>query len=160
MRDWFESLAERERVMVITAAGFVAFAVLYFAIWLPFDRGHKTTAASVDMWRSSLAELRPLSGRPQNSGSGPAPTAGRNESLVVIIDNTLRQRALKSALQRSQPTSANGIRVELENAAFDDLMLWLGDLDNTYGMQVQSGNFSRSASDAAGRVNSSLTLER
>ena len=160
MIDWLESLEERERILVLTAAGFLVFALLYFGVWLPLDRGHRDAAEGVDVWRSSLAQLRPLRGQIQNPTTGSTPVGGQNQSLVVIIDNTLRQRDLYGSLQRSQPTSANGIRVELENAAFDDLMLWLGDLGNSHGMQLQSGNFSRSPGDTRGRVNSSLTLER
>ncbi len=157
MRDWFDSLQDRERIFVLTAALFLAFAVLYLGIWMPLDRGQKSLSLSVDTWKTALAELRPLKGQLQNSASGQ--TAGRNQSLVVIIDNTLRQRGLYSALQRSQPTAGNGIRVEFENVAFDDLVLWLGDLSNSYGLHVQSGNFSN-PQDSEGRVNSTVTLER
>lgn len=157
MKDWFDSLQDRERLFVITAALFLAFAVLYLGIWMPLDRGQKSLSVSVDTWRTALAELRPLKGQLQNPASGQA--SGRNQSLVVIIDNTLRERGLYSALQRSQPTAGNGIRVEFENVAFDDLVLWLGDLSNSYGLQVQSGNFSN-PQDSEGRVNSTVTLER
>jgi type II secretory pathway component PulM len=95
----------------------------------------------------------------QGTGTGQTQSAGRNQSLVVIIDNTLREHGLYSALQRSQPTAGNGIRVEFENVAFDDLILWLGDLSNKYGLQIQSGSFSNPR-DSKGRVNSTLTLER
>ncbi len=159
MRDWFDSLQARERLFVVTAAVFLAFAILYFGIWMPLDRGQKSLSLSVDTWRTALAELRPLKGQLQGTGAGQTTTAGRNQSLVVIIDNTLRERGLYSALQRSQPTTGNGIRVEFENVAFDDLILWLGDLSTSYGLQVQSGSFSNSR-DSEGRVNSTLTLER
>ncbi len=157
MRDWFDSLQARERLFVMTAALFLAFAVLYLGIWMPLDRGQKSLSLSVDTWKTALADLRPLKGQLQSSGSGQ--TGGRNQSLVVIIDNTLRERGLYSTLQRSQPTAGNGIRVEFENVAFDDLVLWLGDLSNSYGLQVQSGNFSNPR-DSEGRVNSTVTLER
>jgi type II secretory pathway component PulM len=157
MRDWFDSLQARERLFVAAAAVFLAFAVLYLGIWTPLDRGQKTLSLSVDNWRIALAELRPL--KNQLLSSGQTQTAGRNQSLVVIIDNTLRERGLYSALQRSQPTTGNGIRVEFENVAFDDLVLWLGDLSMRYSLQVQSGSFSNPR-DSEGRVNSTLTLER
>ncbi len=159
MRDWFDSLQARERLFVITAAAFLAFAILYLGIWMPLDRGQKSLSLSVDTWRTALAELRPLTGQLQGAGQGRLQTAGRNQSLVVIIDNTLRERGLYSALKRSQPTTSNGIRVEFENVAFDDLILWLGDLSSGYGLQIQSGSFSNSR-DSEGRVNSTLTLER
>ncbi len=159
MRDWFDSLQARERLFVITAAVFLAFAILYLGLWMPLDRGQKSLSLSVDTWKTALAELRPLKGQLQGAGQGQTQTVGRNQSLVVIIDNTLRERGLYSALQRSQPTTGNGIRVDFENVAFDDLVLWLGDLSTSYGLQVRSGSFS-SPRDSEGRVNSTLTLER
>lgn len=158
MRDWFGNLEPRERMFVVAAAVFLIFAVLYLGIWMPLDRGQKTLAQSVQTWKTALAEIRPLKSQLQGSAAGPAPSVG-NQSLVVIIDNTLRERGLYSALQRSQPTTSNGIRVEFENVAFDDLVLWLGDLNARYGLQVESGSFSNPR-NSEGRVNSSLTLER
>lgn len=160
MRDWFDALESRERIMVTVAGGFVVFAVFWFGLWLPLDRGQKDAAASVDLWQESLAELLPLKAQVQAGGNQPRVVAGLNQSLVVIIDTTLREHGLYSALQRSQPTSGNGIRVEFENVAFDDLVVWLGDVGSRYGMRVQSGSFSNNSSDNAGRVNSSITLER
>ena len=160
MMDWFTSLQDRERLLVAVAAVFVVFAVFWFGLWTPLDRGQKTAAANVEVWRNSLNELRPLRGQIQASGGSQPIAAGQNQSLVVIVDTTLRQRGLTSALQRSQPTPAgNGIRIEFESAAFDDLMLWLGDVNRQYGLLVASGSFSIAAS-GEGRVNATLTLER
>ena len=89
-----------------------------------------------------------------------ATPAGAGQTPVVIVDQTLRARGLDRSLQRSQPTTSNGIRVEFENVAFDDLVLWLGDLSNQYAMEVTSGSFSAGNRSTAGRVNATLTLER
>ncbi|MCH8308464.1 MAG: type II secretion system protein M [Proteobacteria bacterium] len=159
MREWFESLEARERVFVLAATVVLVFAVLYLGIWMPLDRGQKSLSLSVDNWKIALTELRPLQAQLQNSGSGQMQLADRNQSLVVIIDNSLRERGLYNSLQRSQPTTSNGIRVEFENVAFDDLVLWLGDLSTRYDLQLQSGSFSNPG-DSEGRVNSTLTLER
>jgi type II secretory pathway component PulM len=50
--------------------------------------------------------------------------------------------------------------VEFENVAFDDLVLWLGDLSTQYAMDVTSGSFSASSRAEVGRINATLTLER
>ena len=159
MRDWFESLEARERVFILTAAVALVIAVLYLGIWMPLDRGQKSLSLSVDNWKIALTELRPLKGQLQNSGSGQIQQTGRNQSLVVIIDNTLRERGLYNSLQRSQPTTSNGIRVEFKNVAFDDLVLWLGDLSTRYDLQLESGSFSNPG-DIEGRIDSTLILER
>ncbi|MEQ9562278.1 MAG: type II secretion system protein GspM [Woeseiaceae bacterium] len=158
MKAWFESLQARERKFVILAVLAIAFSVVYFGIWRPLDRHHNQLESNVQMWKSAVAELRPLKSQLQNASSH-AP-AGQNESLVVVVDNTLRQRGLYSSLQRSQPVAQNGIRVEFENAAFDDLVLWLGDLGGSYGLHLQSGSFSQNTAGTAGRVNATVTLER
>ncbi|MFQ5546862.1 MAG: type II secretion system protein GspM [Woeseia sp.] len=159
MKSWFDSLQARERVFVLTAAVFLILAVVYLGLWMPLDRGQKRLSLSVDTWKLALAELRPLKGQLQNGGARPTQIAGTNQSLVVIIDNTLRERGLTSSLQRSQPTAGDGIRVEFDNIAFDDLVLWLGDLSARYGLQVSRGSFS-DARDGEGRVDSTVTLER
>ena len=159
MRDWFESLEARERVFVLTAAVTLVFAVLYVGIWMPLDREQKSLSLSVENWKIALAELRPLKGQLQNSGSGQIQQTGRNQSLVVIIDNTLRERGLYNSLQRSQPTTSSGIRVEFKNVAFDDLVLWCVDLSTRYGLQLESWSFANPG-DIEGRSDSTLILER
>lgn len=161
MKDWLQSLDQRERIFVITAIVFVVFAVAWFAIWKPLDSGQKSAALRVEDWKTSIAALRPMKSQLQAQGGNRAAPSGQTQSLVVIIDTSLRQRGLYNSLQRSQPTpGTDGIRVEFENAAFDDLMLWLGDLNRQHGLLVQSCSFSAVSADGQGRVNSTLTLER
>lgn len=161
MRSWFQSLAERERIFVLTAAVFVVVAAFWFGIWTPLDSGQRTVSARVETWKISLVQLQPLKGQIQTSGASQPIQTNPDQSLIVIIDNTLRQRGLYSALQRSQPTPAgDGIRIEFDGVAFDELMLWLGDVNRQFGLRVQAGNFSMGAGDSPGRVNSTLTLER
>jgi general secretion pathway protein M len=160
MKDWFEALEVRERLMVMVGGVFLALAFLYVSIWLPLDRQQSTLAANVQSLRQSIAELKPLKATLGASGASPAVVSTDTQSLVVIIDTTLRERGLYSSLQRSQPTRDNGIRIEFENASFDDLVLWLGDLGGRYGLQVVSGSFSIPAQGEQGWVNASLTLER
>lgn len=157
--DWFESLDEREKIFVLTAIVVVVLAIFWFGVWKPIDNGQESTALRVDTWRLSLRELQSLEGQVQGTN---APQPGQpDQPLVVVVDTTLRQRGLYGSLQRSQPTpSGDGIRVEFEGAAFDDMILWLGDINRHYGLLVQSGSFSLASGDVPGRVNSTLTLER
>lgn len=161
MKNWFLTLEPRERLFVAAAASMVVLVVAWLGVWSPLDAGHQRAAENVDSWQQSLARLRPMKSQVLASNNSRPATGGQNQSLVVIVDNSLRQRGLYGSLQRSQPTPAgNGIRVEFESAAFDDLVLWLGDLHTQYGLQVESGSFSMASNDSPGRVNSSVTLAR
>jgi type II secretory pathway component PulM len=160
MKNWLDSLDARERLFVIAGGTAVTLALLYAFLWAPFDQGHRDLQDSVAAWERSLAELRPLRGvRPASNNAGPQNPASR-QTPVVVVDLTLRARGLDRALRRSQPTTSNGIRVEFENVAFDDLVLWLDDLGAQYGMEVASGSLSTSSQAAPGRINATLTLER
>lgn len=160
MREWFDSLQQRERVVVIAGAVLVVLIIFYTAVLTPLASGRQALAEDVSRWERSLADLKPLRGL---QSSGATDSQSRNtaaQTPVVIVDQTLRVRGLDRALQRSQPTGSSGIRVEFENVAFDDLVLWLGDLSSDYGMLVTSGSVSQSPQSAPGRVNATFTLER
>jgi general secretion pathway protein M len=159
MKDWFEALEPRERLFVSGGAAVVAIAVFWGLVWMPLDKGHHNAQERVSIWQQSLAELKPLASQPQPAGGTQSrPRTASTQSPVVIVDTTLRNRSLGQP-KRSQPTP-NGIRVEFENIAFDDLVLWLGDLSNEYGMDVQAGSLSVAAQSGPGRINATLTIER
>ena len=161
MKDWFASLESREQTFVLAGATVVVVALIYALLWLPLDSSHREASASVDAWQRSLAELRPL--RPlaaQAQASGSTVVTSSQQSPIIVVDQTLRSRGLEQFRRRSQPTANNGIRVEFENVAFDDLVLWLGDLGQYHGMHVQAGSLSVASQSGPGRINASLTLER
>jgi len=161
MKDWFDSLESRERLFVSLGALIVAVALIYGFVWAPLDRNHTSMAESVDDWQRSLAELAPLKGMAQGGGqTNGANSKASQQAPIIVVDETLRSRGLEQFRRRSQPTSSNGIRVEFENVAFDELVLWLGDLSDQYSMHVQAGSLSKGSQSGPGRINATLTLER
>lgn len=160
MKDWFANLEQREQWMVGVGAIVVAVIVLWGFIWTPLDKGHRGLEASVGDWQRALADIRGIAAESSQSGGGArARPADAAQSPVVIVDQTLRARNLNNSVQRRQPTP-NGIRVEFEDVAFDQLVVWLGDLYSGYGMAVQAGSMSLSSRGEPGRINATLTLER
>lgn len=162
MKDWFAGLETREQAFVVGGGVVVIVALIYALLWLPLNRNHSQLATSVDNWERSLAELGTL--RSLAAASRQAPTDGNvpvtQQAPIIVVDQTLRSRGLEQFRRRSQPTTNNGVRVEFEGVAFDELVLWLGDLGAQYGMHVQAGSVSAISAAGPGRVNASLTLER
>lgn len=161
MKDWFDSLESREQIFVATGAVIVVIALIYALFWLPLDKSHRQVQQSVADWERSLAELGPLRALAANAGLDTQRGAvDVGQAPIIIVDQTLRSRGLEQYRRRSQPTTSNGIRVELESVPFDELVLWLGDLSDQFGLHVQAGSLSAIAQAGPGRVNASLTLER
>ena len=90
MKDWFTSLESREQIFVSTAAVLIALAIFWLAVWEPLDSGQKAAAERVDTWKQSLAALRPMKNQVQQSAAGRPAVTGQDQSLVVIVDNSLR----------------------------------------------------------------------
>jgi general secretion pathway protein M len=161
MKDWFDNLESREQVFVVAGAVIVVVSLIYALLWMPLDKSHRQAQQSVADWERSLAELGPLRGLVANAGGEtPRGAVDVGQAPIIIVDQTLRSRGLEQYRRRSQPTTSNGIRVELESVPFDDLVLWLGDLGDQFGLHVQAGSLSAIAQAGPGRVNASLTLER
>jgi general secretion pathway protein M len=162
MKSWFEGLEPREKLFIAVGGVLVLVALLYALVWVPLDTRHQNARSAVATWERALAELRPLRGMklPASGAQAASAGVGGEQTPVVIVDSTLRARGLDRSLRRSQPTTTNGIRVEFENVAFDDLVLWLGDLSREYSMDATSGSFSTANRTEAGRVSATLTLER
>ncbi len=161
MRNWFDSLEQRERLFVSAGGVFLLVALIYAFVWLPLDKGQQSMSVSIATWERSLADLQPLSGlhsgRPDTGSSAGVDS---QQTPVVIVDQTLRARGLDNALKRSQSTTSNGIRIEFENIAFDDLVLWLGDLSAQFSMHVTTGSMSATSQAGPGSINATFTLER
>lgn len=158
MKDWFDNLDTRERTMVSIAGAFLIFAIVYLGAWMPLDRSVTRLSQSVSNQQDTLSELRRLRGRVSDPGKRSGSNNTGDQSLVVVVDNTLRERGLSGPHKRSSPTGSTSIRVEFEDVAFDELIRWLGELNGNHSMQTQSASISNRP--AVGKVNSTLTLER
>lgn len=160
MKDWYANLEPRERLIVAVGAAAVAVILFWAGLWMPLDKGHRNVEQSVANWQRSLADLRVIAASMDVGTSTSAQARiSTDESPVVIVDRTLRERGLNNTVKRQQPTP-NGVRVEFEDVAFDQLVVWLGDLNTRYAMDVQAGSLSLTGRAGPGRINASLTLER
>lgn len=163
MKAWFATLAPRERMLVIAAAVIATFGLGYIALWEPL-------AASVARLEQSVQAQRELKQWMQKSaaeaqrlrGAGaPTPVASSGEgsrSLLSITDETVRENNLGSSVRRIQPEGQTIVRVVLEQASFDDMMIWLGTLQRSFGVSVVDLAVDRH--EQVGRVGARITLKK
>lgn len=162
MKDWFQSLETREQQFISVGAVFVIATLIYVLVWAPMQEKQTQLRKQISTWELALADLRPLAAIISGGSSTAQPNSTRPNTTtpIIAVDQTLRSRGLERYRQNSQPTSSNGIRVTFENVAFDELMVWLGDIDTQHGLSLQSGSFTTSSSSVSGRINATLALER
>ncbi|MFQ5634327.1 MAG: type II secretion system protein GspM [Gammaproteobacteria bacterium] len=159
MREWYEQLAPRERILVLVAGTLILVALVVSLGIRPIMQQSARGQALVEDKRELLGELRDVAARlgPQ-SGDTPTSVAGGTQSLVLIVDQTTRSGGLAPYLKRNQPDGADSIRLRLENAPFDSVIAWLNGLRIQHGVSVTTANIDMAS--ATGRVNCNLTLVR
>jgi general secretion pathway protein M len=159
LKDWFYSLQPRERVLVMGGGIVVVLVALYFLALAPFYAAVNGSAERVAKKEGDLAWMRSVGGEVLAlSASAPGPATPTGESLVVLIDRAARECGLGSSLTGQTPTGENGIRVRLEQAEFDKLVVCLGSLQQTHSVTIESANIDRTGKP--GFVNASLVLTR
>jgi len=157
VKEWFTSLAPRERAMVSIAAVVVALALVYAVAWGPL-------ASSVSRLQQSVEEQQGLKQWMQQSAAevnqlrGAAGASDDHRSLLAVVDQTSKQSQLGPAVKRIEPDGQELVRVSLEQASFDDMMTWLGSLQRSFGVSVADVSIDRQSD--SGRVNARITLKR
>jgi general secretion pathway protein M len=159
LKDWFYSLQARERAIVVIGGVLVLLVAIYILALAPLYAAVNSRAERVARKEGDLAWMRSVGGEVMalsvNSPTAAAPT---NESLVVLIDRTARECGLGASLTGQTPNGDNGIRVRLEQAEFDKLVVCLGSLQQQHAVNIESANIDRTAKP--GFVNASLVLTR
>ncbi len=161
MKDWWMSLQSRERMVLIAAAVIIIAALIYLLIVEPVTESstaltnrinaHQQTLIWMQQASQQVKQLRSVSGKPTQSRKD-------QRSLLAIIDSSARRRQLRKPIQRMDPEGKDGVKLWIENADFDKLVVWLGTLQSTQGVLVTRATISRG--ESPGRVNSRLSLQR
>lgn len=159
LRDKFNALQPRERVVIIAGAILVLVAAVYVLALAPLYSAVNAQAKRVAQKEGDLAWLRSVSGEVAVlSAAAPSRPGPSNESMVVLIDRAARECGLGSSLTGQTPNGDRGIRVRLESAEFDKLMVCLGTLQQVHAVDVESATIDRTAKP--GLVNANLVLTR
>ncbi len=159
LKDKFNSLQPRERWVVIGGAILVLVVAVYVFALAPLYSAVDAQAKRVAQKEGDLAWMRSVSGEVAVlSAAQPSRPGPSNESLVVLIDRAARECGLSNSLTGQTPNGERGIRVRLESAEFDKLMVCLGTLQQVHAIDVESATIDRTAKP--GLVNANLVLTR
>lgn len=156
MRTWIAGLEARERAMLLAGTVLGASIIFWGLIWLPLSNRTAELTESLDTKQQMLTTLQRA--RALGASSGPQIDASARQSLVLLVDQTHRSYGLEGSLSRNQPDGSDGIRVTLQDAAFDGLVAWLGALHASYGVTVESATIE--GARLTGVVNATVVLRR
>lgn len=155
MRAWLETLAPRERALVLGGGAIALLILLYLLAVEPALEAREQRRERLAQLERELAWMRGAAAELQQLGGAAAAATG-DRPPYLAVDRALREAGLPRP-RSLEPVGADGARVELEAVAFDVLMRVLERLRARDGLQVTRARFTRLG---PGQVEAGLTLER
>ena len=152
MKSWFLRLDQREQLSLLLLTFALGLYVLYMLVWSPLDsardqlalqnRGVSESLQRVDALVSEITQLRDSGG------------SSKRRNLTSLINQSTARLQLQ--VSRLQPNSRGEIQVRLESAAFDDLLLWLHEMEYREALLVREVSITQGG--AVGRVNATVRI--
>ncbi len=159
MRAWLETLEQRERLLVIGGAAVLFLLVVYLVIFAPLYEKHDQLQTSVTAQRETVQWMQQSAQRVrqlQRKAGGRSKSLD-GSSLLSVSDSTARTSGLGPQLKRIEPEGNNSVRVWLEGASFDTMIVWLINLGKRHGVDISSISIDRTL--VAGQVDARITLQ-
>lgn len=158
MSNWWQSLSERDRG-ILRLGIYLSAALLFWAfLWDPASQSRRSLRTQVSEAEANLAYMHAAAAQLQSLHAGGSATVfdrgGR--SLLALADGTARDARLGHAVKRIEPVSAGRINIWLEAAEFDQVVVWLEQLQSAYGVRVEEYSLQRTPGD--GKVDGRLSL--
>jgi len=155
------NLNPRERNSLIVGGIILGVLLIYTVLWKPFSNKVEKLEHSVQEQRALQQWINTASAEAQRlratKNTNPAMQNTAGQSLLSLVDQAAKKDRLGTALKRIEPEGAAKVRVWIEQAPFDDVVLWMGNLKDTYGVQVTNVSVDRQGTSAL--VNARITVE-
>lgn len=158
-RERFLALQPRERWMLGVGGTVLLITLIYLILVEPVLKAHASRASALEASRALAGRLEQAALQVQQArGNGGAARAGRGVSLMAAVDQASKSSGIGKGPSRIQPEGDGEVRVWFEDVAFDAILRWIADLQNRYGVSVQTFDVEPQA--GPGRVNVRLSLVR
>jgi general secretion pathway protein M len=160
MKEWWLTKTPREQMALMLAAGAIFLFLLYLFAWQPFSDAVeqkrmrvKSQQFTLNWMQQQLPEIQALRGSSKSNNRQRS-----NEALLTLVDRTAKQRQLRQQIERIKPQGDKTVQLWVEQASFDALLIWLGELSLQHGVQIDTLNIDRQ--ELPGIINARLVLQR
>ena len=157
MKQYWANLQPRERHTLLGGGISLILILLYTLVLDPFRQELVRLQQSVEAQTAELAWMQQASAEVKRlRGNAPAAQRVTGRSLMSQVDASARSTGLSGAIKEIKP-EGQGVKVRLEQVSFDDMLLWLEQLNSKQGVGVSGLVMERLSQP--GRVNASVVLE-
>lgn len=159
MKEYWQQLSQRDQRLLIFMLVSIALAIFYFGLWSPLQSGIEKNRMRLDAQSKQLLTMKQQAAEVKHlkqSGRGGRRAVATRGSLLSIVERTAVQLNIRNALKNFKPEGQDGVNLQMENIAFDQLVEWLKLLKQQYGIFVNDISIERR--EEPGRVDSRIML--
>ena len=160
IKFWFNSLQTNEQRMGLAASVMIGITLFYLIVWEPVhlnlqeQKQKNQTQKEILLWMQQAAtEVKTL-----RSGGGRSVIRDRNKPVTLVVEQSIQNAGLKPSVNKIESAGNTGTRVTLNEASFNQLLVWLNTISKHNGIVVSSANIERGS--RPGVANVRLTLDR
>lgn len=159
MKAWWQSLAQREKILVIGAIPIIFLMLLYGMVLQPWQKRIHEEQIRLEDNKKDLIVIKHMVKEIEALQNTNTPRCGNvNSSILAVVDREVKLANLKDALKRIEPQGNKIVRLNFEEVAFDDLITWLEQLERKYCIIVDTVSISKEKQQ--GLVQARITLEK
>jgi general secretion pathway protein M len=134
--QFWRSRAPRERVVLAGGSALLALALGFAYGWLPMQRDAAQLRKALPQLRAQAHQLQQDAAEATRLKARPAGSHGG--SLAAIVEQRATAGGLRERIEAITPQDAGRVRVVLPEVAFDAWIGWLGELQASHGVRVDS----------------------
>jgi len=161
MKNWYNSLSQRERMLVSYGSIVVTIILLWLLAVKPLYNKHVKLNNLITSQHKSLATMQEQSiqiKQLQQLGTN-KPVVNNSQNPQQLIERSLQTWRLKDSLERMQSQGSNAVRLTLKNANADRVMRFLYELENKYALSIAGMSVSTKKKEP-GLADFRLTIQR
>ncbi|MFM4703070.1 GspM family type II secretion system protein ExeM [Aeromonas bivalvium] len=131
---WWRGLSAREQRLLAVGGSVLLVGLFYWLVWQPLGNRIEERERQVKSQQQTLIWLKEKGEQVLAAQAG----SGRNIDLGGTLDGVVNRTAFnhKIKIARLQPQGQE-LQVWIDQVAFDDLLMWLAELTDKYGVRVQ-----------------------
>lgn len=160
MKNWYNTLAPRERILVLYGSIIAIILLFWMLIAKPLINNHRTLNKVISSQKITLETMQRQSLQIKKlQQQGTKPVTSNNANPQQLVERSLQTWRLKTKLERMQSQGAKGVRLSLKNANADRIMRFLYELEDKHGLSIDNLVINNNKKEA-GYADIRLTIKR
>lgn len=160
LKQWFKSLPQKEQWMVTATGVLISVTLFYLIVWEPIHIGLETERQKQQSQQEILLWMQQAAGEVKalRAAGGSSNVRDTDKPITLVIEQAIKNAGLKPSVDKIESSGNDSARVMLNEAPFNQVLVWLNTLATHNGIQVTSANIERGSKP--GRANARLSFER